>query len=123
MAVMRRYLLPPMLNTIKSPTLSAVGKVVRTVSKLAKSCRCMILNHRTSALSLSGCCSQNWRNVLREITCMQQGYLTMRWPATCNDTEKMLTPNASLQLLSEAGAQRTLEAVSCKALLGLLGAL
>jgi hypothetical protein len=27
-----------------------------------------------------------------------------------------LAPNASLQLLSEAGAQRTLEAVSCKAL-------
>ena len=27
-------------------------------------------------------------------------------------------PNASLQLLPEAGAQRTLEAVSCKALLG-----
>jgi hypothetical protein len=27
-------------------------------------------------------------------------------------------PNASLQLLPEAGAQRTLEAVSCKALFG-----
>ena len=30
----------------------------------------------------------------------------------------MQTPNASLHLLPEAAAQRTLEAVSCKALLG-----
>jgi len=30
----------------------------------------------------------------------------------------LATPNASLQLLPEAGAQRTLEAVSCKALFG-----
>jgi hypothetical protein len=29
----------------------------------------------------------------------------------------LLKPNASLQLLPEAGAERTLEAVSCKALL------
>jgi hypothetical protein len=29
----------------------------------------------------------------------------------------LLQPNASLQLLPEAGAQRTLEAVSCKALI------
>jgi len=29
-----------------------------------------------------------------------------------------MTPNASLQLLPKAGAQRTLEAVSCKALFG-----
>jgi hypothetical protein len=31
--------------------------------------------------------------------------------------QKMLMPNASLRLLPEAGAQRTLEAVSCKALI------
>jgi hypothetical protein len=33
-------------------------------------------------------------------------------------TSNVLALNASLQLLPEAGAQRTLEAVSCKALLG-----
>src|SRR5215471_7367401 len=104
MAVMSRYLFPPMLNTMKSPTLSAVGKVARTISKLAKSCHCIILNHRTSALTLSGCCSQNWRNVLREITYMQQGYLEMRWPATCNATRQMLPPNAGPQPRLEAGA-------------------
>jgi hypothetical protein len=63
---------------MKSPTLSAVGKVVRKASKFVKSCRCMILNHRVRALSLSGCYAQNWRNVLREMTGMQQGYLEMR---------------------------------------------
>src|SRR5262245_20564411 len=87
---MSRYLFPPMLNTMKSPTLSAVGKVARKVSKLARSCRCMILNHRASVLSLSGCCSQNWRNVLREIMCMKREYLEMRYCAIYDRPWKIL---------------------------------
>ena len=34
-----------------------------------------------------------------------------------DQSSELLMPNASLQLLPEAGAQRTLEAVSCKALI------
>jgi hypothetical protein len=42
----------------------------------------------------------------------------IRWVSLSPGAAGLYTPNASLQLLLEAGAQRTLEAVSCKALFG-----
>jgi hypothetical protein len=41
----------------------------------------------------------------------------------CARTPRSVRPNASLQLLPEAGAEWTLEAVSCKAMLGVLSSL
>ena len=49
--------MPPMLKTIRSPTLSAEGKVARRLAKLSNTLWSMILNHRDRAFLLSGYCS------------------------------------------------------------------
>ena len=73
--------MPAMLNTTSSPILSAEGKVRRNAVKLLNWVCCMILNQRTRGLSLSGCCDQNTRSALREMTCINATYLSMRYVA------------------------------------------
>jgi hypothetical protein len=49
-------------------------------------------------------------------TVLYHMHISLYWPQA--DLLLSMEPNASLQLLPKAGAQRTLEAVSCKALFG-----
>ena len=73
--------MPAMLKTTSSPILSAEGKVRRNAVKLLNWVCCMILNQRTRGLSLSGCCDQNIRSALREMTCINAAYLRLRYAA------------------------------------------
>src|SRR5574341_42937 len=78
MTAISRYLLPPILNTIHLPTLSADGNVERRSSKVSKGVCRIILNHRSSTDWLSGCFSQNTRKAFREMTRIGLYYLKMR---------------------------------------------
>ncbi len=79
MAAIKRALLPPILNTVKSLTLSALGKVCRSSVNELKSVCLTIRYHDSSAVEQSGCLLVNSSKRFRVITCTGRAYLKMRY--------------------------------------------
>ena len=63
-------MLPPILKTILSPTLSAVGNVAFNSLHALKMDRSIVRNHASSGFLLSGCFTQNSLSGFLAITCI-----------------------------------------------------
>lgn len=80
---MRRYLLPPMLNTVQEPTGSACGKSFLVSGRFCQlACR-VIFHQSSSGCCASGCFAQNSRKGFLLIMCNSVSLLT----AVCSRNE------------------------------------
>jgi len=79
MAAIKRALLPPILKTVKSLTLSALGKVCRSSVNELKSVCLTIRYQDSSAVRQSGCFLANSSKRFRVMICIRGDYLVLRY--------------------------------------------
>ena len=80
MAAIKRALLPPILKTVKSLTLSALGKVCRSLANELKSVCLTIRYQDSSAVEHSGCFLANSSKRFRVMMCIaERCYLILRY--------------------------------------------
>ncbi len=90
MAASKRALLPPILKTVKLPTLSALGKVCRSSVNELKSVRLTIRYQDSSAVEQSGCFLANSSKRFRVMMCIRGYYLIMRYLSIKNISSQII---------------------------------